>query len=215
MQTIQGTLKQGELFSPSIDHEGIGAYYQQTSNAWSLLQQSVQTSTAYGNLTIQGTTSGKNVVEMTFSQLNQLWGITINAPEDAFFIFDIRGNNTTLTQTLNPVTFNLSGGIGIENILFNLIDAPNVKMSGGPYPNVLAPFSQINYTSGVLYGSLIADYLYGGGQVNEGKLYFPGWENAVATPEPSTYLILGTFLLIIYLSFLSRKAKQGKIQSLS
>jgi choice-of-anchor A domain-containing protein len=152
--------------------------------------------------------SGFTYVQLSLTQLQNLNNITINGGSNSYVVFDIT-DTTSTAQLLKAVNFFLSGSMTIDNILFDLPNATLLTMNGGDYSSVLAPNADITYTNGALIGNLVAQDLYGNGQVDSG--YFLGFANAppVGTPEPSTYLMLGSFLVVMMLAY-SRQSKAAR-----
>jgi choice-of-anchor A domain-containing protein len=135
-------------------------------------------------------------VNIPLASWEQLTGIQNNLPSNAYVVFNIADSTTPSFDTLNAISLN---GLNPNQVLINLANATILALQGGTYASVLAPNATITFNSGVLQGNLVANNLFGSGQVNSGA--FIGFENLV-TPEPTTYLLLGSMLgLIVFLSW--------------
>lgn len=200
--TINGTVTQNQPFSSALNTSAVSTYFQNASNFWGGLNSTASWSNVYGQIVVSNLQSGRNIVTLTLTDINSAWGIKLTGPSDAFVIFNINSPS----GTLNPVTFNFSGGMGLEDVLFNLPNSTALAMAGGTYASVLAPSATVNYNNGMLQGNLVANNLLGSGSFQQGS--FSGYAAdqstfAVVAPEPSTYLMLGSFLALAM--FLKRK----------
>jgi choice-of-anchor A domain-containing protein len=196
--TINGTVTTNQPFVPSLNLPSVTTYFQNASSYWGGLAPTATFNPATGQ--VSTLSSGRNIVDLSLSQLSGVTSIVLNGPSNAFVIFDI-STATPTAQTLNDVTFNLSGGLTSSDILFNLTNATQLTLTGG-YLSVLAPEASITFTSGVVTGNLVAQNLYGAGQANTGT--FTGFQLDqnnfnIQAPEPSTYALLFGFLGVVLL----------------
>ncbi|MBG0791210.1 MAG: choice-of-anchor A family protein [Desulfovibrionaceae bacterium] len=77
-----------------------------------------------------------------------------------------------------------------SNILFNFHEATSLALSGvAVWGSILAPNANINHSSGVLNGTLIANSFHGSMQLNNVP-----FEGNLPTPIPGTVFLLGTGL---------------------
>jgi choice-of-anchor A domain-containing protein len=195
--TIQGTVQQNQSVSPSINYANINSYFQNASNFWGTQQQSKNWVNQYGQIVIDNLVSGRNVINMTAQEFNNAWGIKASGPSDAFLIINVDGVN--LSGGLESVVFDLSGGLNLNNVLVNLPTATSVTLNGGGFSSLLAPLADITFNPGLLTGNLIAKTLFGSGQVNQGAFVGFSQDHGLNVPEPGTYLILGSFILLVVL----------------
>ncbi len=195
--TITGSVQSNVPYTPSQNLQYVKQYFQSASSFWGALAPTATVTNYFGQLQISNLLSGRNVVNLTLSEINNAWGYLVNGPSNAFLVINIL--DATPTQTLlKSLSSSLNGGIASSNILFNLPNATNLSLSGS-YSSILTPNSTVNFTSGSLAGNLIVNNLQGSTYITQGQ--FSGFaadqNNFMPTPEPSTYLILGSILLAI------------------
>jgi choice-of-anchor A domain-containing protein len=192
---ISGTVSQNQTVNNPLNASTVNNYFQSASSFWAGLSPTATVNNVYGQLVVSGLQAGRNVVNLSLSSLNSAWGIQLSGPSNAFVVFNI----TDATGTLNAVTFNFSGGIGLNNVLFNLPNSTTLTMNGGgTYASVLAPLSTVTFGNGQLQGTFVSNTLLGSGSFQTGA--FTGYAAdqshfAVLAPEPPTYLILTSFLV--------------------
>lgn len=193
--TVNGTLSQNQTYTSALNNAAVSKYFQNASSFWAGLQSTATWSNVYGQIVVSNLQAGRNVVNITLAQLNAAWGVALTGSSSAFVVFNILDTS----GTLNAVSYSFSGGIGLNNVLFNLPNSTSLSMSGGTYASVLAPSATITFNNGMLQGNLVANNLLGSGSTQSGA--FTGYAadessfNVVA-PEPSTYLMLGSFLAL-------------------
>lgn len=208
--TISGTVTQNSTFSPTANLSQISSYFLNTSATFAGNSQSpwVNTSISFGTLNVTGLQSGYNYINITLATEETLSQIQLSGNSHAIVIFNIDGTPGSMSQALKGVTIN---GLSSSSILFNIRDATNLTMTGGPYDSILAPNSNITFTNGAVEGNLIANNLYGTGQVNTDQGLFTGFPS-VSAPEPSTYAILASMLGVV--AFIKRKKISLKVKAL-
>lgn len=194
--TINGSVATGQAYTPSLNLADVSNYFKSASSFWGGLSQTASWVNSFGQIQVSGLQSGRNIVNLNYSDLSGVYGAKLSGPADAFVIFNISG--VPSNGNLQYLSLDLSGGINSSDILINLPVANSISINGGSF-NVLAPLTDITYNSGALNGILVAQNLYGSGQVNLGT--FTGYaadQNNFNTqvPEPSTYVLLGSMLLI-------------------
>lgn len=213
--TINGTTQTGQPFSPNLNIPSITQYFQNASSYWGGLSPTATYTNNFGQLVVSNLSSGRNVVNLTFADLSNSYGIALNGPADAFVIFNI--SDATPTDTLlKSVTFSYLNGISGTDVLFNLTNATKVNLNGGEYLSILAPNADITFPSGLVTGNLIANNLFGSGQVNIGGFTgFPIDEHNfnVQVPEPETYLTLAGFICLAFV--LLRRRTHGVAKQMS
>lgn len=203
--TVSGPVSTGQSYNPSVNYSATTSYFQNASNYWANLSPTASYNNYYGQLQVTGLQSGRNIVNLSYSALQNAWGISLNGPANAFVIFNITGIPTTGSQALKSVSFSYGGGLNGSNVLYNIVDGVNLQLNGG-YLSILGINSDITFGSGNLAGNLIAQNLYGAGGVQQGS--FVGFaldqhNFNVAAPEPTTYVLLGSILALLF--FASKK----------
>lgn len=205
--TINGTVQQNQSSPVFLNQATVQNYFQSASSYYQSLNTTGSYTNSYTTLTLNNpVTNGQNVIDISLATWNSLTSINLSGlSSGAYVIFDITG--ATSNSTLKAVSIN---GVNLNQVLVNINQSINLSMSGGAYSSVLAPNANITFTSGVLVGNLIANNLYGNGQVNTGP--FVGFandqSNYIAAPEPVTYMILGSMLGLISFIKLRQKAKK-------
>lgn len=195
--TINGSIATGQAFSPTLNLTDVSNYFKSASSFWGGLAQTANWVNSFGQIQVSGLQSGRNIVNLNYSDLAGVYGAKLTGPSDAFVIFNIN-NVPSGGGNLQFLSLDLSGGITNSDILVNLAVANSLSINGGSF-SVLAPNTDITYGSGALNGILVAQNLYGSGQVNKGT--FDGFATdqgnfSTEVPEPSTYMLLGTMLLV-------------------
>lgn len=211
---INGSLTQNHSYTPVMNQATVTNYFQSASSFWGDLTPTATTSTQFGLIQTQGLTSGRNIVDLSLATINNSYGVALNAPSDAFVIFNISDTTSPGNDFMKALSFQLSGGIALDDILFNITTASTLSLQGGTYASLLAPGSDVSFSSGVLQGNLIAQNLFGSGQVNTGS--FTGFskdqQHFVKVPEPKSWLILSTLILLgTYLSAKRRQTVQPSV----
>lgn len=109
-----------------------------------------------------GTSATMNVFSISTEQLSKTWRLTINAPATSTVVVNVFGASASL------VAVDLkTSGVQNNHIIFNFANAKTLEIRNvGVEGSILAPTAQVNYTSGVIHGFLIAKSLTGNGQVN-------------------------------------------------
>jgi choice-of-anchor A domain-containing protein len=197
--SINGTVSQHQSFTPGINYSSLDSFFSNASQYWSSQAQNVTNYTIGGNntsLTINSTlVAGHNILNLTAAQFSSLTSLTVSGPSNSFLIINVNGTNVTSQLT----NFNLSGsGFNINNVLVNLPQATTATINGGA--SLLAPLANVTYASGALNGDLVAENLYGSGQVNQGAFIGYANDKGLTVPEPSGYMVMGSFLLLTTLA---------------
>ena len=150
---------------------------------------------AYNQIFLNATDADKHFYNITGAQLGSAnSGLVINASKDATIVFNVSGNNITIPNT----GFTLTGGIQMNHILFNFLDATSITLSGSAYGTYLAPKATITTTFGGFNGNLIANNLTGSiethvyeyGDPNKPGTLFTGNLRSSAVPEPASLAML-------------------------
>jgi len=85
-----------------------------------------------------------------------------------------------------------SGGVSAGDVLLNMPSALDLNLTSANKVNILAPYADAYFPSGMITGSLVVGDLQGGGQINVGH-----FDHAPAVPEPATLSLLAIGALII------------------
>ena len=176
--TVSGQKRSGVPFQPVVDHTVLSSFFRTTSTAIGALADTGTVSNAWGELIFNGT-SGVNVVTVDAATLKDAWGFTITAPAGAIVYINVPDGEVELDWT----GWSYIGGISAGDVLLNMPNATELELRSANAVNILAPFAQTNFPSGLITGSLIVGDLQGGGQVNLGHFEHP-------IPEPTTVLLL-------------------------
>lgn len=223
--TVTGSTNQGQSFVPSVNYGSIASFFKSASTFYKdqSTSSNLNVTNNYGQLVVSNLSSGLNVLNLTgdqyryysvtgqgqtgvFNGTNSGTNHTIKilGPSDAYLVLNVDG---VAMGTFNSLSFDSGSTVALSNFLINLPNATTVTLNGGTFGSILAPLASVTFPNGLVTGNLIADYLYGGGQVNIGQ--FTGWGTAV--PEPGTYLLMGSSLLLVaYLMHKRRKAASAK-----
>lgn len=187
---VHGETASGAAFEPVVDHAVLSSFFRQTSADIGALAATGGVTNQWGNLVFTGT-SGTNVAWVDAATLKSAWGFTIIAPDDATVYVNVTGDDVELDWT----GWNYLGGVRAENVLLNMPEATGLTLRSTNAVNLLAPWAETDFASGLLVGSLIVGDLQGGGQVNLGHFDQP----PSAIPEPVTLasLALGGVILLV------------------
>ncbi|MFA6915704.1 MAG: collagen-binding domain-containing protein [Parachlamydiales bacterium] len=188
--TISGTLQENTPYTPSINLSAVSAFFQNASSTWAAMSTNVLAVNNFGQLLVTVLTPGMNFLNLTAAQFNSYWGMNFIGTNASNLVINI--TDTNFSGTLNNLVYSFTGGMTSSNLLVNANSATNILISG-QNASLLAPNALITFPSGQVTGNLVANNLRGAGSVVSGS--FSGFAS-IAVPEPSTYLILGSMLLI-------------------
>ena len=197
--TVNGTIQQNQAFTPTFNHAQAEQTFTNASQFWGGQSPTANWVNQFGEIVVDPLQSGRNIVNLSLGDIDSSWGLSIDGPADAFVIFNIDDTPPSNDDFFKALTLDFTGGLTMEDVLFNFTNAETLSLQGGTYANILAPNADITFSSGALQGILVAENLYGGGQVNLGT--FSGFPEdypnyATPVPEPHQYLLLGGFLAI-------------------
>jgi choice-of-anchor A domain-containing protein len=184
--TVTGMSSSLSSFNSIMNYDSLSNYFLSTSRAIAAMDNTAVLSNQWGGINLTAL-SGINVVSLSANELRNAWGFNITAPEDATIYINIYGE----TATLDSTDWVYTGGVSSGNVLLNYLDATALNLSGGNTVNILAPYADTNFSSGVVTGSLIVGNLFGGGQVNLG--HFQNTESVAQgypIPEPASVLLV-------------------------
>jgi len=180
-----GTRNPGTPYSPVADHTTISNYFKDYSTTIGAMLDTGIVIDSFGQL-ILNAGSGVNVFSVTTAELLAAYGVKVTGPGDAVVYLNVTGGGAA---SLDYVTWDYgSFAAGAGSVLLNYTAASSLAFTNGQNVNMLAPFTDINFTNGLLTGNLIAGNLSGNGQINLGHFEHGG---TTPVPEPATLLMLG------------------------
>jgi choice-of-anchor A domain-containing protein len=146
-------------------------------------------------LTLTGTSSGLNVIDLAGSTLTNSQTININAPTGSTVLINVSGTSATFQ---NGQVFET--GATAATVLYNFYQATSVDLSTkDPEGSILAPDAGVVGANGQMHGQLVAGS-YGGSSINDGvdttqfdNVVFTGNLNPVPVPAPA-WLLLSALL---------------------
>lgn len=170
----------GTPYTPVVDINATSSYFTNYSMAVGARNETGTIINHYGHLKINAVT-GINVLCIDGSDLKNAYAVTVDGPEDAVVFINVLGDDVVLDST----NWYYTSGISADDLLLNYWTASSLSLSGGNKVNILAPFADTTFSSGVLTGNLIVGNLGGHGQVNLGHFTAP----SEPVPEPASMLL--------------------------
>jgi len=156
-----GSAQQGSVlnFGTAATQLGsLSAYY-------ATLTPNGTTSVQNGSVTLSGSNSTLNVFTVSGTDVAGARSVTINAPASSTVLVNIDGATggfTTASFTLN--------GVDASHVLYNFPQATTLNLQHVAIQgSILAPSAAIDFTAGVINGTLVGASLNGGGQSNSGQ----------------------------------------------
>ncbi len=156
-----GSARQGSVldFGAAATQLGsLSAYY-------ATLTPNGTTSVQNGTLTLSGSSATLNVFTVSGTDVAGARSVTINAPASSTVLVNIEGTSggfTTASFTLN--------GVDASHVLYNFPQATTLTLQHVAIQgSILAPSAAIDFTAGVINGTLVGASLNGGGQSNSGQ----------------------------------------------
>lgn len=172
-----------------------GTQYTNLSTSLSALAANGTAVLGSGNtLTLTGTSSGLNVIDVTASQLDNSQAINIVAPTGSTVLLNVAG----VSDSFQNGQVNESG-VANSHVLYNFFQATTVDLVGSkdPMGSILAPLAGVVGGSGQMHGQLVAGS-YGGPSISDNEdntqfdnVLFTGNLTTVALPASSWLLISG------------------------
>ena len=113
-------------------------------------------------LTLTGTSTGLNVIDVTASQINSSQTINISAPAGSTVLLNVAGTDDSLSNGQVSET-----GVTDAQVLYNFYQATTVTLTGSkdPMGSILAPLAGVVGGYGAMHGQLIAGS-YGGSTIS-------------------------------------------------
>lgn len=181
------------------------------STSLSALSGATNVSSTGGTINITLSKNGLNVIDLNIANGATITGINItnaNGVTPTGLIINVNGNNLNF----NGGSFNL-GSLANNQVLFNFGNATTLSLQNLAFEGaLLAPLATVNFSSGHIDGTLIANTYLGPGQVNSVGFNDPlpayvasgSSGTVVATPEPGSIALFGTGVVVIGLFFRRR-----------
>lgn len=175
-----------------IDFVSAATSLTQLSNALTSIPANGTVSGNSSNYTLTATNCTICVFDVAGGSINSM---TINAPSGATVIVDVSGTSSSFSNG----QINYTGGASAANTIFNFGAATTLSTSSmGFYGSILAPLATFTGTNGQINGELIAKAVSGesaefeSGDIFRGTLSTTTGASSLATPEPSTWILLLT-----------------------
>jgi choice-of-anchor A domain-containing protein len=135
---------------------------QMKSIIWSNFIPNGTVTKEWGSLRFDGVDADINVFALEASDLNPCYGMTFNVPSSSTVVINVSG---TVNQ-LQYFWMNLNG-LDKTHVLFNFFETEQLTIQGiGVFGSVLAPFADVSFSNGNVDGTLVAESVTGGGQLN-------------------------------------------------
>jgi choice-of-anchor A domain-containing protein len=132
------------------------------SAKWALYGTNGTITDNWGNLVLTGTDPSINVFNLSASQLQIVWSLTIDAPAGSTVLVNVSGTSANLQYFGMNVN-----GTDPSRVLFNFNQATALSMQGiGFQGNILAPNAAVNFNNGSVTGTLVANSFTGTGQLD-------------------------------------------------
>lgn len=150
----RGALSQGNV----LDFEGEGlALEELTYQLASLNQNGTTTFHSWGGLYLKGTDTQLNVFWVQASQLSATRYFSLTVPAGSIAVINVSGDFPTIANFGNSYS-----GASANGVLFNFPDATSITAYNyGFFGSVLAPFADVNFSSGSFDGAIYARSLTG------------------------------------------------------
>ena len=143
---------------------GAGRFVELRSLAWRLSRLTAHgetTSEGRGILSLKGADPELNVFEVKAEELTRETQLSIDAPAGSLVVLNVRGD----AVVLEGLRSTLSGGIDAQDVVYNFVDAKNIRAEGAELEGtVLAPYARIDLNGGSWKGGLYAVSLTGNAQ---------------------------------------------------
>jgi len=156
-----GSAQQGSVLdfgAATTQLRGLSTYY-------ATLATNGTTSVQNGALTLSGSSTTLNIFTVSGSAVAGARNVTINAPASSTVLVNIDGTTGGFTNA----NFTLNG-VDASHVLYNFYQATALTLQKAPIQgSILAPSAAIDFTAGVITGTLVGASLNSGGQANSGQ----------------------------------------------
>jgi choice-of-anchor A domain-containing protein len=160
-----------------INFTTVAADLNAASTYWGSLVANGSTAISFSQLTLTGTDANLNIFDLTAAQLSSISTLAFSVPAGSTALINVDG----ATVNLGPFGYGTITGLDAEHILYNAFDAGTVNMSGiGLEGSLLAPGASVNFASGDIDGSIIANNLSG-----QGESHLHLFDGSLPTPPPT------------------------------
>ncbi|MDQ7030805.1 MAG: choice-of-anchor A family protein [Ardenticatenia bacterium] len=180
--SVGGTVRQ----DTPIDFAAEAAWLRSRSTAWAALPPNGATTVQdwgqpRAQITLTGSDEDLNIFSLAGADLARAHTLIIDAPASSTVLINVDG----LNAQMDGFGFSLRGGVQRDHILFNFYQANTLTLQNiGVEGTILAPWADVSFPSGVIWGTLIAQSLTGAGQSNH--VPFAGClPGTTTTPTPT------------------------------
>jgi len=156
-----GRARQGSV----LDFRAAASQLGNLSAYYATLTPNGTTSVQNGALTLSGSSTTLNVFTVSGTAVAGARSVTINAPASSTVLVNIDGTTGGFTNA----SFTLNG-VDASHVLYNFPQAMTLTLQQVAIQgSILAPSAAIDFTAGVINGTLVGASLSGGGQSNAGQ----------------------------------------------
>jgi len=156
-----GRARQGSV----LDFRAAASQLGSLSAYYATLTPNGTTSVQNGALTLSGSSTTLNVFTVSGTAVARARSVTINAPASSTVLVNIDGTTGGFTNA----SFTLNG-VDASHVLYNFPQAMTLTLQHVAIQgSILAPSAAIDFTAGVINGTLVGASLSGGGQSNAGQ----------------------------------------------
>lgn len=153
-----GTLRKD---ATAIDFADAASYLTGLSTQLSNYATNGTTTFQWSGLTLNGSDPYLNVFSVSGANLSDATNFVINVPTGSVVLVNVDGTNIHWNGGFSV------NGTAKNNVLLNFYQETNLTIVGiGVLGSVLAPFADVNFTSGVINGQVICKSMSGQGQFN-------------------------------------------------
>jgi choice-of-anchor A domain-containing protein len=153
-----GSARKGSV----IDFAAAGAQLRNLSSSWGALAANGSAAFQYGQLALNGSSTGVNIFTVSGSQLSSVNGLSITAPAGSTVIINVTGSTAQMKY------FGISlNGVSRQRVLFNFPQATTLTLEGIQIQgSILAPLAAVRFNNGEMNGTLVGRSLDGTGQLH-------------------------------------------------
>ena len=194
------TIAGGTFINSTVDFSAAHNEFKQYSSLLAGLDDNGTVTSAYGGITLTGTSDTINIFSLDASDLKNAWGITVNAKSGSTVVINISGESVKLSAWLQ------GSGVTAGNVVLNFHQAKSLTLQGNTFSGaILAADADTQLKNGNLNGSVLtshftaSSYSLNSMGYNNGSGISPS-EIAAAiasVPEPATVSVLGIVALAL------------------